>query len=1172
MASNEWLVRKLHEQDKKIEALSRGGTGVGHTSIAPGENLTVISDNGEVVLGAGGVEHVDGPTPATPSAPTLKLGFGTIETTWDGTFAEGEDEDGVPLTAPVDFDVVEVHCSTDPEEEWGEDTMRGQIKTREGGTITVGGFDVDDEVFVCLIALAKTGKRSAPSATTSLVIEGLDFSALFNELDAANATIKNAGEVLVTEQGTLDEKLTEVDGTLNDLGQDLAAVEDAQAQLNTDLSDVMTSVDGKNTITWNPSAPSKVSSPGKAVGDLWYRTSGNSIVGFWKWDGTDWVTQLLDKTTIPLIDIGAGTFGSLSGVRLEAGTVAASSIAVGDFSNLATIDPVRNVNVTRPENWSTETVGDYITPKAVSQNYLMFKDRTNTVPFKAGDQLRVELKGVSDVNGSALIRLWGYPALADGTTSGLVGVSGDSFNFTTTEQSFSGKVTIPASFGASTTLRSWIIGLGPQGGLDLHGVRVRDVRVYRMTDTTLIQNGAVSTGKLSADVLEVKNLKATSGQLDEAVINKLFSDVVVAKTAVANAFIGENAILTGAVTAPKITASEELWAKIGQFVKIRSEHIEADAIDGMVIRGATMLTPYLRLGDAVEITEGYGIRQFGPDGELNISLPSDGSAATFSGDVRAKSLTTTGRMSIQGQAGVASGAEMQLDSGVTPPAAPPNVSSYVKRTQFPPLAETENAVGLAFDGTHFWRAVDNSVTGGADRMERIDVNGNLVSSFDHYFWVRNGITVIGSEIFALGIEEGDRRDTSKRFIYVYDFTGTLKRKWEYAAYGSGTYQPTIGTDGTDVFVTQCWAEGHASWRRYDKTTGVGMGRYDSDFGLKSDIVSADIGSFDYGSPTMVITKAVESGAVEIYNPTTGAHPDWGGWFAGDREQVRGTAWANGRFHHLTVNGNLVTMSTTKYPNGSTGPDTNDWWAVYTWRDGSNETTISAPRQFTWMRRAGIKLSPGQMPAGVSSVRVYVARKATEPVSTDCKMVATTVADGSLVVQDLGTPNGPPPSSNSFPNSTPGIIRSTLGGFEVKGDGSGHWGPLTFNADGTMTSTQIPAWVPVTSFSTGYSTNTFGYACAYRIWPDGKVEWRGGVRMTGTPASGNDMTAGTADVFTVPVAARPSLAINVTAASTGGVNLRRVEFTSSAAPTMLRVYNGGVTGVWVALDGISYYLT
>ena len=591
MASNEWLVRKLHEQDKKIEALSRGGTGVGHTSIAPGENLTVISDNGEVVLGAGGVDHVDGPTPATPSAPTLKLGFGTIETTWDGSFAEGEDEDGVPLTAPVDFDVVEVHCSTDPEEEeWGEDTMRGQIKTREGGTITVGGFDVDDEVFVCLIALAKTGKRSAPSATASLVIEGLDFSALFNELDAANATIKNAGEVLVTEQGTLDEKLTEVDGTLNDLGQDLAAVEDAQAQLNTDLEDVMTSVDGKNTITWNPSAPSKASSPGKAVGDLWYRTSGNNIIGFWKWDGTDWVTQLLDVTTIPLIDIGAGTFGSLNGARLVAGSVAASSIAVGDFTNLATIDPVRGLNVTRPSSWATETVGDYTRTKPTSQDVLMFKDRTNSVPFRAGGQLRVEFVAKTDAYVRAQFRLWAYPQDEDGSTSGSRQITGGYIDFTAGgEQKISTTVDIPADFGDGVVYRSWIIGLAPHStSSPMVNLGVRDVSIYRMTGQTLIQDGAVSTPKLAADVLEVKNLKATEGQLDEAVINKLFSDVVVAKTAVAEEFIGENAILTGAVTAPKITASEELWAKIAQFVKIRAEHIEADAIDGMVITGATI--------------------------------------------------------------------------------------------------------------------------------------------------------------------------------------------------------------------------------------------------------------------------------------------------------------------------------------------------------------------------------------------------------------------------------------------------------------------------------------------------------------------------------------------------------------------------------------------------------
>jgi hypothetical protein len=57
----------------------------------------------------------------------------------------------------------------------------------------------------------------------------------------------------------------------------------------------------------------------------------------------------------------------------------------------------------------------------------------------------------------------------------------------------------------------------------------------------------------------------------------------------------------------------------------------------------------------------------------------------------------------------------------------------------------------------------------------------------------------------------------------------------------------------------------------------------------------------------------------------------------------------------------------------------------------------------------------------------------------------------------------PPTTNTFPASTPAVLKSGNGAFQVKGDGSGKWGPLTFNADGTMTSTQIPAWVPVTTF-------------------------------------------------------------------------------------------------------------
>src|SRR5699024_11171523 len=182
------------------------------------------------------------------------------------------------------------------------------------------------------------------------------------------------------------------------------------------LQDVQPSVDGKNKITYDLALPP--ASYVGAVGDTWYRTSGNSMIGFWKWDGAAWVQQELSTTVIPQIDIGAGTFGTLNGARLVAGSVAASSIAVGDFTNLATIDPVRGLNVTRPSAWATETVGDYTRTKPTSQDVLMFKDRTNSVPFRAGGQLRVEFVAKADAYVRAQFRLWAYPQDEDGSTSG----------------------------------------------------------------------------------------------------------------------------------------------------------------------------------------------------------------------------------------------------------------------------------------------------------------------------------------------------------------------------------------------------------------------------------------------------------------------------------------------------------------------------------------------------------------------------------------------------------------------------------------------------------------------------------------------------------------------------------------------------------------------------------
>ncbi|MGH3502314.1 MAG: hypothetical protein ACRDQA_15720 [Nocardioidaceae bacterium] len=131
--------------------------------------------------------------------------------------------------------------------------------------------------------------------------------------------------------------------------------------------------------------------------------------------------------------------------------------------------------------------------------------------------------------------------------------------------------------------------------------------------------------------------------------------------------------------------------------------------------------------------------------------------------------------------------------------------------------------------------------------------------------------------------------------------------------------------------------------------------------------------------------------------------------------------------------------------------------------------------------------------------------------------------------------------------------------ELNPDGSGHWGPLEFAADGTM-SADAPGWTTITSFRSGYSSGAAGWVPAYRLWPSGKVEWRGVV------AGGH----GTA--FTIPAEARPQQDTYVAAAANrnaSGGGLCRVVFTASGN---CRTESAGLGPplTWASLDGIPPY--
>ena len=118
----------------------------------------------------------------------------------------------------------------------------------------------------------------------------------------------------------------------------------------------------------------------------------------------------------------------------------------------------------------------------------------------------------------------------------------------------------------------------------------------------LLKDGAVEAEHITASeslsakigeflTLSVVDLVAGTGQIDEGVIEKLWSDVVVANMVTAEeAFIGGALIKDNTIDVEKINVTEELTAAIGQFLRVKADMLEANAIDGMTITGSTLQT------------------------------------------------------------------------------------------------------------------------------------------------------------------------------------------------------------------------------------------------------------------------------------------------------------------------------------------------------------------------------------------------------------------------------------------------------------------------------------------------------------------------------------------------------------------------------------------------------
>lgn len=185
------IARQLAHLRERVDRASRTPQ-LANSSVENGA-LRVKNATGQLTMvigqqhdGTAGAAVVAGPTPPTPSAPTLTPLPGGVLVRWDGTFVDPQTGWASPVVAPMDFARVEIHVSATAAFTPSSTTMRGEIATPAGGALTAITTSTADSVtwYVKLRALSQAGKSSAASAEVTATFSGVATSAEVNALKA----------------------------------------------------------------------------------------------------------------------------------------------------------------------------------------------------------------------------------------------------------------------------------------------------------------------------------------------------------------------------------------------------------------------------------------------------------------------------------------------------------------------------------------------------------------------------------------------------------------------------------------------------------------------------------------------------------------------------------------------------------------------------------------------------------------------------------------------------------------------------------------------------------------------------------------------------------------------------------------------------------------------------
>ena len=279
MSQSDRAVKKLATQLARLdrEVKSWRGAQADFTSIENGGNFTFKDGDGNVTAIMGGqddgsntIRHVDGPIPPIPSGLSAHVDGPIVQVSWDGTFESNVTHDWHYL------EVLAVGPSNEQ--------LTGTINDLSGGETSLAATSQGDWVITAR-SVSRTGKRSLDGDAGTVAVQLVGLTGAIDAVqESANGknTIYyspteptppeggfNNGDLWfdTSEEGNNTASVWDGAGWVSMEDARLATIIAAQEDLESDLQDVQTSVDGKNKITYDPALPP--SSYVGVVGDTW---------------------------------------------------------------------------------------------------------------------------------------------------------------------------------------------------------------------------------------------------------------------------------------------------------------------------------------------------------------------------------------------------------------------------------------------------------------------------------------------------------------------------------------------------------------------------------------------------------------------------------------------------------------------------------------------------------------------------------------------------------------------------------------------------------------------------------------------------------------------------------------------------------------------------------------